>query len=200
GGFLDSTLLTLVRTHYPDARPMHRLGRYTSGVVLFARTHAAAASLAAAWRDHAVKKHYRALGSGVAVTERLEINARIGPVAHPVLGSVHGASASGKRSHSVAHVLERREHTTVFQVEITTGRPHQIRIHLAYAGHPLVGDPVYVSGGLPRADRPGLPGEGGYWLHAERLQFVHPASGAMMELGAPPPPELCTGVLAAELS
>lgn len=190
GGFLQSTLLSLVRADYPEATPMHRLGRFTSGLVLFARTHAAAASLARAWRGHEVQKQYRALGAGVAAFERLEITAPIGPVLHPLLGTVYAALPDGKPSHSVAVVLERRADSTLFEVDITTGRPHQIRIHLAWAGHPLVGDPLYVTGGLPRDDQPGLPGEGGYWLHAERLQFVHPLTGEVMELHAPPPPEL----------
>ena len=190
GGFLESTLMTLVRARYPDARPLHRLGRHTSGIVLFARTHAAAASLAGAWRDRGVIKQYRALGSGVAPMDRLEINARIGPVAHPLLGSVHGASAGGRPSHSIALVLERRADSTLFQVDISTGRPHQIRIHLAFAGHPLVGDQLYDVGGIPREERPALPGDGGYLLHAERLRFVHPVSGAVVKLHASPPAAL----------
>jgi 23S rRNA pseudouridine1911/1915/1917 synthase len=71
----------------------------------------------------------------------------------------------------------------LFEVEITTGRPHQIRIHLAYAGHPLVGDPLYDAGGVIK-QQPGLPGDGGYLLHAERLAFVHPLTGVEMILDA----------------
>jgi len=192
GGFLAGTLLALVRARYPEARPLHRLGRHTSGIVLFARTHAAAALLAGAWRDHAVEKRYRALGSGVATWNTLAMDAPIGPVAHPRLGTVHAASASGKPAHSVAHVLERREDATLFDVQITTGRPHQIRIHLACAGHPLAGDPLYVVGGRPGASRPALPGDGGYLLHAARLRFVHPITNVRTDLSAPPPRELRT--------
>ena len=103
---------------------MHRLGRHTSGLVLFARTHTAAASLARAWRGHAIEKRYRALGIGSPAWDQLDIRAAIGPVPHPTLGSVHAASAVGKPSHSVATVMERRAATTLFQVDITTGRPH----------------------------------------------------------------------------
>jgi 23S rRNA pseudouridine1911/1915/1917 synthase len=75
-------------------------------------------------------------------------------------------------------------------VDIETGRPHQIRIHLAFAGHPLVGDPLYGPGGVPRAGIIALPGDGGYFLHAERLAFVHPVTGHPVELLAPAPWEL----------
>lgn len=191
GGFLEHTLMHLLRQRLPEASPLHRLGRCTSGLVLFARTHAAGAALAKAWRDHEVRKTYRALASGVARADRLEIDAAIGPVPHPQLGRVHAASAEGKASHSVATVLERRAEHTLFNVAITTGRPHQIRIHLACAGHPLVGDPLYGVGGVIQAS-PGLPGDGGYLLHAEHLAFVHPLTGAAMHLTAHPPPALLT--------
>jgi 23S rRNA pseudouridine1911/1915/1917 synthase len=189
-GFLEHTLLAQVRARFPEANPMHRLGRATSGLVLFARTHAAAAALQAAWRGHRIGKVYRALGQGVAGEDALVITTPIGPVPHPLLGTVQAASPLGKPALSRVWALARREQDTLFQVEIETGRPHQIRIHLAWAGHPLVGDPLYGPGGLPLADRPGLPGDGGYFLHAERLRFLHPGTGAPMEIWAPPPPEL----------
>ena len=136
-------------------------------------------------------KVYRALAAGVAPDDAYCITAPIGPVAHPLLGDVHAATVDGKPSRSEARVLERRDATTLFAVTIATGRPHRYRIHLAYVGHPLVGDPLYAIGGVPHADRPALPGEGGYLLHAERLEVVHPASGRLLALYAPPPPELC---------
>jgi len=202
GGFLDHTLLALVRARYPEASPLHRLGRFTSGLVLFARTRTAAAALSRSWRDRDVKKHYRALASGIAALDTFHIDAPIGRVPHPTLGEVYAASPAGKPSHSVATVLERRhpikgcptnDGTTLFEVAITTGRPHQIRIHLAYAGHPLAGDPVYdVGGGIK--PQPGLPGDAGYLLHAERLAFVHPLSGEAIVLHAAPPPKLTAAI------
>lgn len=191
GGFLEHTLLHLLRERFPAASPLHRLGRSTSGLVLFARTHDAAATLSKAWRDHEVKKTYRALGQGVADTDRFVMAAAIGPVPHPQLGHVHAASTIGKASRSVATVLERGENHTLFSVDITTGRPHQIRIHLACAGHPLVGDPLYDAGGSIKAS-PGLPGDGGYLLHAERLAFAHPLTGTPTTLMARPPRGLRT--------
>ena len=187
GGFLQNTLLSAVRERFPEARPLHRLGRGTSGLVLFALTPDTAATLSRAWRERRVHKRYRALATGVALRDQYEITTPIGPLPHPTLGSVHAASPGGKPASSTAHVLERRAGATLFEVDIHTGRPHQIRIHLAYAGHPLLGDPLYAPGGVPRADSPGLPGDGGYWLHAQRLAFEHPVTGERLELEAPPP-------------
>jgi 23S rRNA pseudouridine1911/1915/1917 synthase len=193
GGFLDHTLLALVRAQHPNAHPVHRLGRFTSGVVLFALTGHAASALGRAWREHRVTKRYRTLGRGRADWAELEIDWPIGPVAHPRLGTVHAASARGKPAHSIVRVVERRDEATLFDVEISTGRPHQIRIHLAFAGHPLVGDPLYVEGGVPRAADPGLPGEGGYLLHAHRLELEHPRTGRNLVVVAPLPRELEAG-------
>jgi len=75
-------------------------------------------------------------------------------------------------------------------VEIETGRPHQIRIHLAYAGHPLAGDPLFGAGGVPLAGTLALPGDPGYLLHAHRLCLDHPGSGEPLVIECPPPPVL----------
>jgi len=189
-GFLTHTLLTQVRLRYPGASPLHRLGRGTSGVVLFARTGAAGAALSRAWREHEVEKVYRALGVGVPEWDSLDIRTPIGPVPHPRLGRVFAASPGGKASRSVATVRERRAGQTLFDVAIHTGRPHQIRIHLAAAGHPLVGDPLYGPGGLPLPGLPGLPGDLGYLLHAWTLHFTHPVTGQAVQVEAPPPEAL----------
>lgn len=190
GGFLRHTLTHLVRERHPGAVPLHRLGRATSGLVLFALTPHAASSLARDWRTRDVGKHYLALASGVATRDVYEIGVPIGPVHHPRLGTVHAASEHGKPASSVARVAWRDQDRTVFDVEIHTGRPHQIRIHLAAIGHPLVGDGLYAPGGRPRTDDPALPGDSGYLLHAERLVLRHPSTLVTMELVAPPPPEL----------
>jgi len=191
GGFLELTLLHLLRRRYPEASPLHRLGRFTSGLVLFARTHEAASVLGRAWRDHEVSKIYRALAAGVMAADSLEIDAPIGPVPHPHLGDVEAASADGKPSHSTITVIERGPNHTLVRVAITTGRSHQIRIHLACAGHPLAGDPLYDIGGIIRPN-PGLPGDGGFHLHAEHLHFTHPMTGHAIRLHAPPPAALRT--------
>ncbi|GGJ28268.1 RluA family pseudouridine synthase [Deinococcus roseus] len=190
GGFLEHTLLTLVRKTHPQASPLHRLGRYTSGVVLFATSSEAASLMARAWRDHAVQKQYLALASGVAEKDVYPIHTPIGPVLHPRLGTVFAAHPEGKPSSSLAKVLERRETSTLFEVDIQTGRPHQIRIHLASIGHPLAGDPLYGPDGLPLQQDPGLPGDGGYLLHAARLVFEHPIKQQTTKILAPVPSPL----------
>ncbi len=182
GGFYRNTLLSLVQADFPEARPLHRLGRATSGLVLFALNAQAAATLSQRWPD--VRKQYQALGSGVAMEETYDIRTPIGPQAHPRLGHVHAASPTGKPARSLSRVLQRRADTTVFEVDLLTGRPHQIRIHLASIGHPLAGDPLYAAGGQPRLDQPGLPGDAGYWLHAKRVVLEHPATGERLDLVA----------------
>ena len=189
GGFFEHTLLHRVRLVHPEAVPMHRLGRGTSGLLLFARTREARRAVAAEWRAGRVEKTYRALVSGVPREPRFAIAAPIGLVAHARVGRVHAAVAAGKPALSYVDVLEARGGEALVAVRIATGRPHQIRIHLAFAGHPLVGDPLYLTGGLP-GPQPGLPGDGGYRLHAERLVLAHPTSGARLELACVPPPEL----------
>ena len=196
GGFLEHTLLTIVRAQWGDVHPLHRLGRFTSGLVLFARHHDAASVLSQAWRSHAVSKSYRALVDGRPAWDTRVIAVPIGPVPHPTLGTVHAARDDGRASHSVATVRERRAGHTLVDVAITTGRPHQIRIHLAAAGHPLAGDPLYAVGGRPREVAPGLPGDGGYLLHAHRLQLAHPRGTGLLHLEAPPPEALCETVAA----
>jgi 23S rRNA pseudouridine1911/1915/1917 synthase len=185
GGFYQNTLLSFLSKEYSEARPLHRLGRATSGIVLFALDRDTAAKLIDNWS--AVEKQYRALGSGIAIMDRYDIRTRIGEQWHPRLGNVYAANDSGKESRSVARVLERQTESTLFEVDLYTGRPHQIRIHLASIGHALVGDPLYGAGGQPLESSPGLPGDSGYWLHAKRLVFVHPHSGRQIELIAPGP-------------
>ena len=188
GGFLENTLLRLVQRQTPNANPVHRLGRATTGIVLFAKTSQAAAQLSADWNTPRVQKIYRALAQGVAQRDIYDIQTPIGLVPHPLLGSVWAANPNGrpggKPSKSVAKVISRTAGTTTFEVRLYSGRPHQIRIHLASIGHPLVGDPLYGLSGQPLEDLPGLPGDGGYLLHAQFLKFHHPVTGEPIHLEA----------------
>jgi 23S rRNA pseudouridine1911/1915/1917 synthase len=190
GGFLGSTLLHRVRAYAPGATPLHRLGRWTSGVVLFARARETLAELTRQWISREVGKRYRALAVGTPSRRELEIDTPIGPVPHALLGSVHAASAAGKPSLSRVTVVEQREGEFLCDVDIATGRPHQIRIHLAAAGHPLVGDPLYAAGGVPVPGGRALPGDPGYHLHAAELTFRHPCTGVDRRIVCEPPPSL----------
>jgi len=208
GGFMENTLLRLVQKQTPNANPVHRLGRATSGIVLFAKTPQAAAKLFANWNTPRIQKIYRALAQGIAEHDSYEILTPIGLVPHPRIGSVWAANPNGKPSKSVAKVISRAPSstasrstasgstsspstaprstpgTTTFEVSLSSGRPHQIRIHLASIGHPLVGDPLYGLNGQPLENLPGLPGDGGYFLHAQFLNFQHPITGEQINLEA----------------
>src|ERR1700722_14635910 len=183
-GFMEKTLLRLVQRQTPDANPVHRLGRGTTGIVLFAKTAEAASKLGADWNTSRIQKIYRALAQNVAQHDAYEILTPIGLVPHPRIGSVWAASPSGKPSKSLAKVISRTASTTTFEVSLHSGRPHQIRIHLASIGHPLVGDPLYGLSGKPLENLPGLPGDGGYLLHAHFLKFHHPITGEQINLEA----------------
>jgi 23S rRNA pseudouridine1911/1915/1917 synthase len=186
--FLQSTLLYLVRAYAPDAAPLHRLGRWTSGIVLCAKNQNARTELMRQWSAKKVGKLYRALANGCPDWDETTISTPIGPVPHALLGSIHSASQKGKSSLSYVTVIERRADSFLCDVRIATGRPHQIRIHLASSGHPLAGDPLYGAGGLPLPDTHALPGDPGYHLHAAKLSFRHPGTGRETVIECEPPP------------
>ena len=198
---LENTLLHAVREKYgPEPAPAHRLGRGTSGLMLFARSGPLRQGLATAFRDGGLRKTYRALVQGQHVPEKFEIDVPIGRVEYPVLGHVYAAvAAEGKPSRSIVRRLEVRSDLDVclVEVEIPTGRPHQIRIHLAAAGHPLVGEPLYEIGGKPTripheegAARIPRPGDMGYHLHAARVELTHHVDDTAVDLYCRPPSAL----------
>ncbi len=187
GSFLENTLFERVRRRYPGASPLHRLGRGTSGIVLFALNSAARRALTRSWENE-VERNYRALVTGRFPPGETILEHRIGLVPHPLLGSVHAVSATGKRARSRVLLLEHREDRSLVEIEIETGRTHQIRIHLAAAGHPLVGEPLYPTGGVPPPEASALPGSTGYHLHAHRVRFPHPRTSKEVVILCGPPP------------
>ncbi|MEM7595215.1 MAG: RluA family pseudouridine synthase [Cyanobacteria bacterium P01_A01_bin.83] len=201
GGFLEHTLLWHLKKRYSQniPVPVHRLGRGTSGLMLLARSQEAKSHLAQQMRDSTIgqknsqlNKVYRVLVSGNLVGDRLSITQPIGKIPHPVLGYIYGATPQGKHAHSESQVIERYQNCTLIEVKIFTGRPHQIRIHLAAAGYPLLGDPLYVAGGtFAKIDcdqkQIPVPGDCGYFLHAYRLSFVHPQTLQQMSFKSPVP-------------
>ena len=99
---------------------------------------------------------------------------------------MYAAAAKGKPALTHVRVLAVKDGQALVEATIPTGRPHQIRIHLAAAGHPLAGDPLYVAGGRP-GPAPGLPGDAGYRLHAHRLELAHPETGRPLPIECGPP-------------
>lgn len=201
GGFLEHNLVTLMRDHGtadgPPA-PVHRLGRGTSGVLLLARSAQARDHLCAQFRritargeDPVLRKIYRTLTSVVpGLPDVLEIHQPIGPVPHPLMGTVHAATPDGRPACSRCRVLAREDARMLWEIDLVTGRPHQIRIHLASIGAPLLGDPFYGPGGVPRRDADARPGDIGYTLRSCSLRFRHPRTGRPLEIHAPIPSDL----------
>ena len=190
GGFLENTLLARVRAFDPVATPLHRLGRFTSGLLLFGRSPRARRILCRDFRQGRIVKRYRALACGIPLQQEFDVRIPIGRVPYPPLGDLYAADDSGKPSRSRVRFLEASGADSLLEITIETGRPHQIRIHLAAAGHPLVGDPLYGSGGRPLRGTAALPGDPGYALHAHRLELSHPVSGERLVLQCIPPPPL----------
>jgi 23S rRNA pseudouridine1911/1915/1917 synthase len=189
GGFLEHTLLGQLQRHYPNAFPIHRLGRGTSGLVLLACTRQARAHLSQQMRQRQITKVYRALVRAVDIPDQFVVTHPIGKLPHPSLGYVYGATSTGLLAESRCVVRQRRAETTLLDVTILTGRPHQIRIHLAAAGYPLLGDPLYGIGGIPQqfSESMAVPGDCGYHLHAHRLTFEHPSRGNPLQIDCLPP-------------
>lgn len=192
GGFLLHTLLHIARErHGRTMAPVHRLGRGTSGAMLFTTTAAAARALSRDMREGRISKTYLALVEGLPEEDAFTVDVPIGPVPYAPLGVLHAAHPGGKPSVSHCRVLLRdaARGQALLQVDIPTGRPHQIRIHCAAAGYPLAGDPLYAAGGLP-APGGAVPGDLGYLLHSWRIRFIDPSTGKATEVTAPPPDEL----------
>ena len=183
-GHPDGTLVNALLYHCKNSlsgingelRPgiVHRIDRDTSGLIIAAKNDRAHLALAAQLQDHSLARTYEAVALGGLPEESGTVNAPIGR--HPVDRKKMAIDRRNGRE-AVTHwsVLARYPGYTHVECRLETGRTHQIRVHLASIGHPLLGDTVYG------AKKP-VPGLAGQCLHARRLRFVHPASGETVEL------------------
>jgi 23S rRNA pseudouridine1911/1915/1917 synthase len=182
-----------------DLRPgiVHRLDRDTSGVLLVARTDRAHQALARQFHDRKVEKTYLALVHGRMKQRQGRITAAI--TRDPVRRTRMTARlASGRAAFTEYRVIEEWPQFSFLEVQIKTGRTHQIRVHLSSIGHPVAGDRLY---GAPAA-LTNLPALGRFFLHAHRLCFTSPTSDQLISIESPLPPELSTfleSVTAAQL-
>ncbi len=159
---------------------VHRIDRDTSGLIIAAKHDRAHLALAAQLQDHSLARTYEAVAVGSLREDGGTVSAPIGR--HPVDRKRMAVDPKNGRE-AVTHwsVLARYPGCTHVECRLETGRTHQIRVHLASIGHPLLGDTVYG------AKKP-VPGLAGQCLHARRLKFVHPSTGKPVELECPLPP------------
>lgn len=186
-GICSGTLVNALLAHCKDlsgiggvTRPgiVHRLDKDTSGLLVVAKNDLAHLSLAEQIKERQVKKTYLTLVYGNMKNDQGTIEAPIGR--HPVdRKKMAVVFRTGKPAITHYRVLKRFGNYTYLEIDLETGRTHQIRVHLAYIGHPVVGDPVYSS-----KNKFNLPGQ---FLHSARLVFTHPRSGEEMEFSAPLP-------------
>jgi 23S rRNA pseudouridine1911/1915/1917 synthase len=169
---------------------VHRLDRDTSGLLMVARTDAAQHSLMAQLKARRVKKTYLALVLGAVAAEVGRIEAPIGR--DPKHRTRMGVVPDGRPSATGYRVRERFPGWTLLELDLVTGRTHQIRVHLEAIGHPIAGDPVYGTGTSRKGPRPGPGGAPleRLFLHAWRLQLASPSDGHLIRAEAPLPGEL----------
>lgn len=157
---------------------VHRIDKDTSGVLVVAKNDFAHQHLAEQIKEHSVKRIYMALTEGVIKQDTGTIDKPIGR--HPIHRKKMAIVENGKRAVTHFKVLERYKENTLIEARLETGRTHQIRVHMASIGHPLVGDPVYGF----KKQKFNLKGQA---LHAMVLGFIHPRSGEYMEFSSPLP-------------
>jgi 23S rRNA pseudouridine1911/1915/1917 synthase len=173
----------------PRAGIVHRIDKDTSGLLVVARTIEAHAALVEMLREHQVQREYQALCVG-AVTGGGTVDAPIGR--HRTDRLRMAVRPDGREAITHYRLAERFAHHTLLLVKLETGRTHQIRVHLAHIGHPLVGDPAYggrrqlTPGATPQL-RQALKDFGRQALHAGRLAFEHPITGKAIDVSSPLP-------------
>jgi tRNA pseudouridine32 synthase/23S rRNA pseudouridine746 synthase len=172
----DNCLSSRIQQEFADALIVHRLDMATSGLLIFARGDAMQRRLSAMFREHLVSKRYVAVVAGVLEADDGQIDL---PVAAdwPNRPRQKIDAEQGKRSLTRYRVLARNTDTTRVELEPVTGRTHQLRVHMAAIGHPILGDALYGN----QASAPRL------LLHAQSLGFPHPVSNMPLRLECPAP-------------
>ena len=186
------TLVNAVMFHCGDqlssingvVRPgiVHRIDKDTSGLLVIAKTDAAHRGLAEQFAVHSIKRAYRAVVYNNIKEDDGRVDAPIGRNPKDRLKMAVVSADKGRRAVTNYHVIERSGKFTYVECRLETGRTHQIRVHMAYIGHPLLGDPLY-------GPRKGMSGVTGQVLHAKELGFVHPITGEYMEFDSELPSE-----------
>ena len=190
-GHPDGTLVNALLHHCGDSlsgiggekRPgiVHRIDRDTSGLIIAAKNDAAHLALSTQLSDHTLARTYECLVMGNLREDSGTVDAPIGR--HPADRKKMAVNPrNGRRAVTHWEVIARYNGVTHVRCRLETGRTHQIRVHLAYIGHPILGDTVYG------AKKP-VPGLTGQCLHATGLEFIHPATGEKIILTCPLPEE-----------
>jgi 23S rRNA pseudouridine1911/1915/1917 synthase len=173
---------------------VHRLDKDTSGIILVAKNDAAHAKLGEAFRQRKVQKTYIALVQGLLKEDRGRIEFAIGrdPKRRTRMAARRTAvsTAKAREARTDWHVLARIDSTTLVEVQLHTGRTHQIRVHFSALRHPVVGDTLYGGAARLRVGKITLPSVGRNFLHATKLGFAQPRTGTCIEIRAPLPQHL----------